>query len=301
MTAKNPHEPFQASGGASDPRSSTAPEQEVARRDRRRRAARVRRVLAGSGVLDLVAYDIAPERAHRAIAHTTTACGAILVALDVSADADGFYDPQAFLLRVRVDLAKEAPEWQASILAYTVHALGTLSWAEDEQVAQCVRDGHIDEGFAYAASIPGVRVGALDLTQIIVHDADGAVEVPPWDALGGVMLGARSGASEYPRLCDTPAEELAACEVVRRVCGGELSRLFACPTARLLAARSGPASAGSGPASAGAEDATYCVDIDASGITLMHVTAAGSRVSAIPFAREADSLEALERELLALL
>lgn len=248
------------------------------------------RLLSGTGSATLAAYRINPHGTIPVIAHAATTDGLIAVVLS---ETDSL--PDADLIDVRFDVTKQAPEITARITAATLHSLAVLSWIDDEERAEWETRGVAAQHVFDAAAAPGARLAALSVRRTVLHDASGVHRVPLEQIAGRLSALAQSGATPYP----LAADEFEVADALRSHVDGELACLMECILANTCAGavlRRDP--------SCGlpreARGVTWCVDVDSTGVTLMHTGEEDTVTAFAAFGSPVAGLDELQRELAAL-
>ncbi|MDN5558122.1 MAG: hypothetical protein L0G23_01635 [Ruaniaceae bacterium] len=248
------------------------------------------RLLSGTGSGTLAAYRIDPHGSIAVLAHGATRDGLIAVVLSRDEAL-----PDADLIDVRLDIEKHAPEITARITAATLHSLAVLSWIDDDERAAWEAHGTAPRHVLDAARAPGARLAALSVRRTVLHDASGVHRVPLERIASDLSALAQRGASPFP----LSADEFEVAEALREHVNGELGCLMECVLANTCAGavlRRDP--------SCGlpeeARDITWCVDVDSTGVTLMHTGSQSTVTAFAAFAQPVAGLDELRQELAAL-
>src|SRR5690606_26146946 len=98
--------------------------------------------------------------------------GTFVVAASISNDGVGAGE-QSF--DVRLDVEKDAPEATLRIRAATMHALGRLTWVDEEFSSGPTMAGQLPELVAGLAGMPGVRIGTVEFPKVLLHDCAGII------------------------------------------------------------------------------------------------------------------------------
>ena len=209
----------------------------------------------------------------------------LVAAIDTFDNPAGRLRPNSNPINVRLDIVKESPEWAARVTACTIHLLGTLEWLPDEHdVPDLTRTNPL---LAEVASLPGGRLGVIHTDRVVLHDSAG-VTAHDFNAL----MARRLRTPEFPRA----TEELNAREALAGLSPSDLDTLFSVEgtdTSVALGSRLQTTC----PSLHGR---VLCVDIDASGVTLMRVDEAGTRTVLFPFTTPARSVSGLPARIAAL-
>lgn len=208
------------------------------------------RILAGAGSMTLVTYKEAQPRRLEVLAHGITEEGELIVVCE---------DAAWGIREVRVDVAKQAPEFGARIVAGTAHAVGEIEWLEE-------------------------GVGKLQLGPLFVHTGEGALPF----ATDAVLARAS-------QLSEVDADALTAREMFGEVLEPQVAGLIDAIVAGAIAGSHtlDPAVC-TCPEHHGQ---VHVVDISEVGLVLMQSLAVGTRVVFVPFAEPARGFAQLLREI----
>ena len=143
-----------------------------------------RRLLSGAGCAPLTAYRLDDGAPSQLVLHALDVTGSIIVAAHPAADHPMVDVPCEAPVEVRLDVALEAAEPGLRITTATVHLLGVLTWLDDGgrdavlsgSVAgcHCAITGEAPlTDLAELARAPGGRLGVVETSRIMVHDAMG--------------------------------------------------------------------------------------------------------------------------------
>lgn len=231
---------------------------------RRRALSVASRLLAGAGRAEVLAFRAQPQRTFPVLAHALLPDGSFVVAVSAGADV------RSASLDVRLDIGKDAPEPTLRIRAATLHALGHLVWmdagvGEPESLQLPTLLGEL-------ADVPGVRLARIDFAKVLLHDCAGVTALP-WGELQQ-----EAPRNPFPLGADelTAAEAVSAMttaqwvEVVQAVLTGrrpgvELSRIEL------------------GAVCSHNTGSVRCVDVDTTGVTVMHFGSTGAATIYVPF------------------
>lgn len=248
------------------------------------------RLLSGTGSASIAAYRVNPHTNIPVIAHAATADGLIAVVLS---EIDSL--PEADLIDVRFDVVKQAPEITARITAATLHSLAVLTWISDDERAEWEARGAAPQHLFDAAAAPGSRLAALSVRRTMLHDSTGVHRVPLEQIAERLSALSQSGTTPFP----LSADEFEVAEALRAHVDGELSCLMDCVLANACAGavlRRDP-SCGVPEAARGV---TWCVDVDSTGVTLMHTGEEDTVTAFAAFGSPIAGIDELQRELAAL-
>jgi hypothetical protein len=136
------------------------------------------RILTGAGSATIVAYS-AEEQPHlHAVAHGLASDGTLVVAANLehpdvhSAFRTGEQE------EVRVDFMKESPEFDVRIISATSHLLGILDWLTMAEADVAFRDVLLPAHIVDLASQPGGRLGIVTTDRVVTHTSNGITAVP---------------------------------------------------------------------------------------------------------------------------
>ena len=143
-----------------------------------------RRLLSGAGCASLTAYRLDDGAPSQLVLHALDVTGSIIVAAHPAADHPMVDVPCEAPVEVRLDVALEAAEPGLRITTATVHLLGVLTWLDDGgrdavlsgSVAGChcaITGEDPLTDLAELARAPGGRLGVVETSRIMVHDAMG--------------------------------------------------------------------------------------------------------------------------------
>ena len=143
-----------------------------------------RRLLSGAGCASLTAYRLDDGAPSQLGLHALDVTGSIIVAAHPAADHPMVDVPCEAPVEVRLDVALEAAEPGLRITTATVHLLGVLTWLDDGgrdavlsgSVAGChcaITGEDPLTDLAELARAPGGRLGVVETSRIMVHDAMG--------------------------------------------------------------------------------------------------------------------------------
>lgn len=143
-----------------------------------------RRLLSGAGCASLTAYRLDDGAPSQLVLHALDVTGSIIVAAHPAADHPMVDVPCEAPVEVRLDVALEAAEPGLRITTATVHLLGVLTWLDDGgrdavlsgSVAGChcaITGEDPLTDLAELARAPGGRLGVVEMSRIMVHDAMG--------------------------------------------------------------------------------------------------------------------------------
>lgn len=244
------------------------------------------RMLSGTGSASLSAYRLDPQESIPVIAHGATADGLIAVVID----ADRLPDDDH--IDVRFDIVKQAPEITARITAATLHALGLFTWIDDDERAMWDANRSAPQHVLDAAAAPNARLAALSLRRTMLHDASGAHRIPIDQIATQLSALAQRGSAPFP----LSGDEFEVADTLRAHVNGELDCLMDCVLANACAGavlRRQP-SCGLPESVRGV---TWCVDVDSTGVTLMHTGAESTVTAFAAFASPVQGLAELKSEL----
>ena len=143
-----------------------------------------RRLLSGAGCASLTAYRLDDGAPSQLVLHALDVTGSIIVAAHPAADHPMVDVPCEAPVEVRLDVALEAAEPGLRLTTATVHLLGVLTWLDDGgrdavlsgSVAGChcaITGEDPLTDLAELARAPGGRLGVVETSRIMVHDAMG--------------------------------------------------------------------------------------------------------------------------------
>ena len=143
-----------------------------------------RRLLSGAGCASLTAYRLDDGAPSQLVLHALDVTGSIIVAAHPAADHPMVDVPCEAPVEVRLDVALEAAGPGLRITTATVHLLGVLTWLDDGgrdavlsgSVAGChcaITGEDPLTDLAELARAPGGRLGVVETSRIMVHDAMG--------------------------------------------------------------------------------------------------------------------------------
>lgn len=225
----------------------------------------VLRMLAGAAAASLYAYRM--DEALETVTHGLLPDGTLVVA---AAPTDLLSTvPAGFSIDIRMDLIKQSPDPMVSLVAASTHLLGTLVWAQRPETIALIEAGTLPPLVEAMLTVPGARLGFVEITKMVLHDLTGATPIP-LDTLDGPVLTIEDpyGAFHLVARHDTTAlKDLCWSVMVGSIPG------FAIQKAPLPHVCSHTA------------DQVFCVDVDPTGITVMLV---GRHETLIAYARFAQ-------------
>lgn len=249
-----------------------------------------RRLLSGSGRASVLAYRTEPQLSLDAVAHGTLPDGTLVVAACLDDETrlrwldEGSAD-------VRFDVQKDSPDPAVLIRASSLHLLGVLRWADAIQVGWWLAEDALPGAVAALAGLPNTLVCTISAPRVLLYDGFGVtaltdeqLAVEPWAERA--FPDALDEFSAYDVVADISQERLLGLVegvLVGRVAGVEQSFK--------------PAS-GICPHLIGT---VRCVDIDANGLTLMHLSADATATFFVAFDEPARSLVELSSRVAAVL
>ncbi|WP_130873333.1 hypothetical protein [[Pseudopropionibacterium] massiliense] len=246
---------------------TTSPEasQDVCRESARSLAGRM---LNGGAACTLVAWRIGSQ--YDFVAHGLTAQGDIVVAVRPDEDCLLSTLPAGVGTVVRMDLVRHSHDVMLSVIAASAHLLGELVLLPNTAVNRLLAEDQLPERIAELARIGGTRIGLVVTDRILVHDHSGVTPIP-WEDV-------QETRSEVPEVwCDDfEAHDVVAaqgCVALRQVCRAVINGDL---PGQASLRPSGPGLCGH------VLDKVFCIDVDRSGVTLMHV---GDHETATVFAR----------------
>ncbi|MDO5066515.1 MAG: hypothetical protein Q4D96_04460 [Propionibacteriaceae bacterium] len=237
-----------------------------------------RRMLAGGASCSVTAWRL--DLCHDMVAHGLTTDGEIVVALWPAMENELFWIPDGTVLDVRIDMVRHSCDTMLNVVASSCHMLGRMALLGRERRAELIEGHRLPERVAELAQLEGTRVGLVSVDRVLVHDHNGPVSVP-WQELGG----------ELP---DFPADDLAVHDVVASLGQGVLKRW--CTGVRLGLLPGTATVRPSGPqVCAHLLDKVSCVDVDRTGVTLMHIGAEETATVFVEFDSRPTDLPSLQR------
>lgn len=143
-----------------------------------------RRLLSGAGCATLTAYRLDAGAPSQLVLHALDVTGSIIVAAHPAVGHPMVSVPNESPVEVRLDVTLEAAEPGLRITTATVHLLGVLTWLDDGgrdavlsgSVAGChcaITGEDPLTDLAELARAPGGRLGVVETSRIMVHDAMG--------------------------------------------------------------------------------------------------------------------------------
>lgn len=246
------------------------------------------RLLSGTGSAAIAPYRIDRNGSLPVIAHGATTDGIIAVVLGCEAESL----PTDHHIDVRFDVTKHAPEITARITAATLHSLAVLTWVSDDERVQWEAHGTAPQHVLDAAAAPGTRLAALSVRRTVLHDASGVHRIPLDQIATELSTLAQHGSTPFPLSTD----EFEVAEALREHMDGELGCLMECVLANTCAG----AVLRRDPSCGVPEEArgiTWCVDVDSTGVTLMHTGEENTVTAFAAFGSPITGLDELREEL----
>ncbi|WP_293696259.1 hypothetical protein [uncultured Agrococcus sp.] len=234
----------------------TVPSRDRLRTERAERIAQ--QLLSGGGAGSVTAYRLEGQPTLDAIAHGVASDGSLVIAAIVERDTPVIAPAP---VDVRLDVTKEAPELDVRIVAASAHLLGTLRWLPPLDASDAAAVDRFPEHIAEIAMAPGGRVAVLHATSALVHESAGVTRVSVQRACEGVRAASHDRTLEQAqamldlaRATDRDQLSLIADGVIGGYRRGRV--LTEKPTAGVCTAALGK---------------TFVIDVDAHGLTLMHI------------------------------
>lgn len=134
----------------------------------------VSRMLQGRAAASMHAYVL--DEWLPFVAHGMTSFGSLAVAAVPSEILSVV--PPGFETDVRLDLIKQTPDPAVSILAAAAHVLGRLTWADPAETAGHTASGRLPARVESTLTLPGARLGFVEMDQIVLRDLTGTTAVP---------------------------------------------------------------------------------------------------------------------------
>lgn len=238
------------------------------------------RILAGSGSAALLAYQTNPVAGCDFVAHGLSDNAELVVVCCPPAD-----DPLAALprhqpIRVRLDVVKEAPIAEVSIVSATLHLLGILHWLDDEEQVDWALSERVPPRLAALALQPNAMMGVISTERVLLHDATGVTPMPYdevicWEG------------EDWP-IFPLPDDEFDAHHIVANRPPEGLHALVDAVDQDVLPGWS-VARKAEGVGCPHTWDRVFCVDVDRHGVLLMRVTAQGTQTCFLGFGEEITS------------
>ena len=160
---------------------------------------------------------------------------------------------------VRMDLVRHSHDVMLSVIAASAHLLGELVLLPNAAVARLLAEDQLPGRIAELARISGTRVGLVVTDRILVHDHGGVTPIPWEDLADARAEGTKAWCDDF-EAHDVVASR--GCPALRQVCRAVIEGRI-------------PGQASLRPSAPGlcghVLDKVFCIDVDRSGITLMHV------------------------------
>ena len=235
-----------------------------------------RRMLRGGAACTLVVWRAGSQ--YDFVAHGLTRQGDIVVAIRPDEDCLLSTLPAGVGTVVRMDLIRHSQDVILSVIAASAHLLGELVLLPAAAVARLLDEEQLPERIAELARISGTRVGLVVTDRVLVHDHSGVTAIA-WEEMQESLCQATE-----PWFDDFEAHDVVAsqgCPALRQLC-------------RAVTSGELPGHASIQPSSHGlcqhVIDKVFCIDVDCSGVTLMHI---GEHETATVFADFEDHPETL--------
>lgn len=251
-----------------------------------------RRLLAGAGRAEFVAYRLEGQPTLDLLVHGCSSAGDLVIAANLGADDASDELGATTAVDIRLDLALESREVDVRVIAATAHLLGTLEWRRLDDDGASLDGAMLPGRIAELAQLAGWRLGVVEAAGMILHDGAGASSFGIAEVLGSSGgLEAELLGPEVEAVADRLAAEFTQSDLawaVEAVRGGWLP-------GTVLSTRP-PA-----PACSGLHDRVFWVDVDRTTITLMRTGTHDTVVVALPIPPGASGGDSLYgRALLAL-
>lgn len=138
-----------------------------------------RRLLAGAGLVSLVAYREDPQEQLPVLAHGMTDLGAWLVVLGPVGAASRAED-EALDVRIQIDQMGAPADIRVQVAS--LHALGGLHVLSPDAAHHAVTEHALSDEVAAAAAAPGARVAMVQTDSVLIHARED-VDKLRWDQL----------------------------------------------------------------------------------------------------------------------
>lgn len=235
-----------------------------------RGATLARRLLSGGGAAAVCAYRLGQSVGFAA--HGLTADGALVLAVPATGALGDLTAGE--VTDVRVDVVRQSCDPAVPIVAASVHLLGVLRFVDPAGTRERVASGSLPETVAALLDLPDMRLCAVEVERIVLHDLEGAAVIDP-DVL-------RAG----------PAVTLDDLDSFSRVAGRGQEALRDLAWGVMVAAVDGVVVRRGASRGCAAAGRAYCVDVDEQGVTLLLAEDAGTAVVFAGFPAHAGSREA---------
>lgn len=256
-----------------------------------RSASCAHRILAGAGAASVVAYREEPTLTLTAVAHGLASDGNFVIA--TIEDIPEMGEDSAMDVRVSID--KKAPDPSVEVMASSVHFLGQAQWLTSAQRIEAVASGCLPERVAEVAAVRGGNLAIVHTDRVLLHDCGGATPLPYRHLVDGQEKIGRY-ASFTDDLFTTPEGEFFALETLNSYGACAPTHLFDSLVVGLVPG----AILAKQPVRLSCEHvetAVLCIDVDRTGLTLMHVDREGASTAFLSFGRMAHTVEELAMEL----
>lgn len=212
-----------------------------------------RRLLGGAGAAALDAYRLGV--CLPLVAHGITAAGELVIAaprsgrLGAEAETD-----------VRLDVVRHTGDPRLTVIASSIHLLGSLTWVDD-QAAAC-REG-LPERVAELLALPGMGLAVIAVKRAVLHDMHGATVIDPAQIFPEPQLDDHAGYDAVASVALPALKDLCAAVTLGLIPGEVVTKAALPGGCAETAAR------------------VHCVDVDRFGVTLM---LAGTEETVLVFA-----------------
>lgn len=255
-----------------------------------RSASCAQRILAGTGAASVVVYREEPAYALTSVAHGLTLDGSFVIA--TTEELPEGYENRVMDVRVSID--KKAPDPAVEVMASSLHFLGEAEWLTPEERAEAIASGFLPECVAEVAAVRGGNLAVVRADKILLHDCGGATPLAYDRAIEQGVDGEYSvNPSDF---FTSPEGELFALDTLKSY--GECAPAHLCDS--LMMGLLPGAMLAKQPVRLScehAEAAVLCIDVDRTGLTLMHVGREEAATFFLPFFTTARTASELEKEM----
>ncbi|MFT3877392.1 MAG: hypothetical protein QM708_13365 [Propioniciclava sp.] len=213
----------------------------------------VHRMLGGSAAASLEAYQLNEWLSF--VAHGTTPQGSLVIAAAPQEILGTI--PPGFHVEVRLDLIKQTLDPSVTILAAAAHVLGTLTWATPGEAAEHLASGLLPERVVETLTVPGARLGFIEVDQLMLRDMTGAAWLPVELLDRHTPTAIEDEHDAFGVVAEYDNEALK--DLCRAVMGGSIPGIvtYDHPLAGICAHTAGR---------------VFCLDVDTTGITVMLIS-----------------------------
>ncbi len=137
----------------------------------------VTRLLHGTGRARALCYDVEPGVEFRCLLHGTSADGVFMIAYFSDHDDPALLTPT--ITPIQVEILREAMSPAVKLVTASAHIFGEVEWLSLADSRQLLATGEAPENIRQAAHGANIRIGAVDIQKLMLHDPSGVSKICP--------------------------------------------------------------------------------------------------------------------------